>query len=483
MLVAALAISGLGGGEANGAPPANTGSQSPGWSREAKTAVDKLSRRLEDDGGRIGAAIIALPSGELVASANETAAMNPASNAKLATAVAALELLGAEHRFVTGLYGELDEGKVARLVLRGAGDPTLGTADLAELVRELKDAGATEVGEVLVDQGYFDERYDPPAYDQQPNEWAAFRAPIAAVSLDRNTVSFTVYPGASKDSPARVSVSPPGFTSVEGSVTTGKKGSAERIGLSLAGKAGRLEAKLSGSIAEGSRPATYVRRVDDPRKLAGYALLAVLREQGVRAPNEVALGGEREKRTLALHESAPLGQIIQALGKDSDNFTAEMLFRAVGAAEKDPTPEAAVKAVEKVLRDRGALGAGERVVNGSGLFDANRSSALSLAKLLSSASADPRLGPELVAHLAIGGVDGTLRGRLRALKEKRYVRAKTGTLAKTVALSGYVLGPDGAPRAAFSFIAETPAGKTKPARDAIDGAVVALARAIEQNQN
>lgn len=482
MLALAVALFGLRGAEADAGPQASAAPASqvsPAWEKSAKNAVSAAARRLEEEGGRLGAAIVDFRGGKVVASVNESVAMNPASNAKLPTAVAALELLGSEHRFVTGLYGEASGGKVPRLVLRGAGDPTLGTSDLAELVRELRAAGVVEVGAVLVDQSYFDERFVPPAFEQQPDEWAAFRAPIAAVSIDRNTVTFRVHPGEAAGDPARVTASPPGFVTLDVSVKTGKRGSPEKVVLSLTAKGDRLEAKLSGSVPERSGVAIYTRRVDDPRKLVGYALLEVLREQGVRAPADVAIGGAEEKRALALHQSPPLGEIIRALGKDSDNFTAEMLFRAVGATEKDPTPEAAVKAVEGVLRARGAFGAGDRIVNGSGLFDANRASASSLAKLLASGAGDPRIAPELVGHLAIAGVDGTLRGRLRSLKAKRTVRAKTGTLAKTVALSGYVLGADGKPAAAFSFIAETPAGKTKPAREAIDEAVEALARALQ----
>ena len=79
------------------------------------------------------------------------------------------------------------------------------------------------------------------------------------------------------------------------------------------------------------------------------------------------------------------------------------------------------------------------ILNGSGLFDANRLSAATLTRVLSHAYRDPRLSAEFVAQLSIGGVDGTLRSRLRNHRKRRVVRAKTGTLARVVALSGFVL--------------------------------------------
>src|SRR5690606_3060998 len=99
----------------------------------------------------------------------------PASNMKLITAAVTLARLGSEYRFSTGLYGEISAGKVDPLVLRGHGDPSLGTEDLWEIGRALAHLGVTEVGSILVDQSRFDDQFVPPAFEQQPNEWAGFR--------------------------------------------------------------------------------------------------------------------------------------------------------------------------------------------------------------------------------------------------------------------------------------------------------------------
>ena len=44
----------------------------------------------------------------------------------------------------------------------------------------------------------------PPGFEQQPDEWAAFRAPVSAVAVDRNSVYVTIVPGTG-GAPARVS--------------------------------------------------------------------------------------------------------------------------------------------------------------------------------------------------------------------------------------------------------------------------------------
>jgi D-alanyl-D-alanine carboxypeptidase/D-alanyl-D-alanine-endopeptidase (penicillin-binding protein 4) len=82
-----------------------------------------------------------------------------------------------------------------------------------------------------------------------------------------------------------------------------------------------------------------------------------------------------------------------------------------------------------------------------------------------------------LAQLAIGGVDGTLRSRFRALEPGRRVRAKTGTLSATIGLSGYVLPREGGAPIAFSFLANGIEGQTAEARRRIDRVVEAIASA------
>jgi D-alanyl-D-alanine carboxypeptidase/D-alanyl-D-alanine-endopeptidase (penicillin-binding protein 4) len=453
---------------ASGAAPLDAG--------KVRAALDRCAEDLSKVGGKLGADVVAVSDAKEIASRDALTPMNPASNAKIPTAIAALTVLGPERRFVTGLYGKIESGRVARLVLRGTGDPGLETDHLAGLGRDLEVLGVKKVGSIAVDQSRFDDAYVPPAFDQQPNEWAPFRAPVAPVSLARNTVTLWFTPAAGVGEPATITVDPPGFVDLEGSVSTSAKDKPEKIGLAVEPKGGRLLAKLSGTIPLGSKPVPGIRRVDDPRLLAGYALRAVLRRQGIETGDEITLGGDDEKRLLASHRSATVGELLPRLGKDSDNFAAEMLFKAVGA-EKTGSPKAgdAAQVVEALLRARGAFDPGMKITNGSGLFDANRLTAHGVATALTSGARDPAIAPELISQLAIGGVDGTLRGRFGKWKDRRAIRAKTGTLAKSVALSGFILDRDGRPAVAFSFLVEAEPGKAKDARAAIDRAVSSIA--------
>ncbi|AUX47083.1 D-alanyl-D-alanine carboxypeptidase [Sorangium cellulosum] len=461
-----------------GSPLAAPGSRDFDPTR-AREQLEKLTTDVRRWGGRVGVLALDVATGATLAAFDERGLYNPASNAKLFTAAAALRLLGPSYRYLTGLYGEASNGTVPELVFRGSGDPSLRTRDLWEMARDLRAAGVRKVAAIAVDQGYFDGRYVPPAFEQQPEEWAAFRAPVAAASLNANTVLFTMRP-AKAGQAASVALDPPGFAVLRGSVTTAKRGTPEKIGLRLEPSGQRLLVHLSGQIPEGGRAVSLARRVDDPRLVVAYALKEMLQEVGVEVGGEVRLGGEHQKRLLVAHRSAPLGELLSALGKDSDNFYAETIFKTL-AAEKRGRPgtaEAAAELVGEALRELDASEEGVFLRNGSGLFDAARASPRSVVRLLRAAFLDPALGADFTAQLAIGGVDGTLRGRFRAWSRERAIRAKTGTLASVAALSGYILPPRGRSPIAFSVLASDLPGKIEPARRAIDDFVGALAEEL-----
>jgi D-alanyl-D-alanine carboxypeptidase/D-alanyl-D-alanine-endopeptidase (penicillin-binding protein 4) len=445
---------------------------------ELEVAVKALAAEKSFKDASISIAVLDVDSGRFLATYDEHTALNPASNAKLYTAAAALAMLHGDHRFETTLSGTVKGGAVSgSLVLRGHGDPSLTTADLWSMVEELKGEGVTKVtGDILVDQRFFDEQTTPPGFEQQPNEWASFRAPVSALALNENTVTLSVRP-TQVGNAALCAFDPPGFVDVDGDVKTAESG-ADTVGLELSLSGRRLSAKLSGAVAEDSRLVRYTRRVEDPTLLAGYALRALLDDAQIKVAGEVKPGSLKKATMLARHQSAPLAEILFALGKQSDNFYAEMVFKSLGGEVKTRPAKSADSAslVTQWLDKIGANDAGVVIKNGSGLFDSNRTTAASVVSLLRAAYRDPAISPEFVSQLSIGGVDGTLRNRFRAERARRAVRAKTGTLEDAIALSGYVLGPSGKGTIAFSVIMNHIVGKVAAGRAAADGLVERIVR-------
>lgn len=440
-------------------------------------AVHALATSSTWKAADVSVAILDVATGNMLASYNEHRALNPASNAKLYTTAAALAILHANHRYETSLSGVIKGASASSLTLRGYGDPSLSAEDLAAMATELRLRGVRRVdGDILVDQRFYDDQTTPPAFDQKPNEWAAFRAPVSAVAVDENTVTLDIRPSEAGQ-PAHAFFYPPGFVDVDGTITTGHGSGADTVGLVLAKNGARLSAKISGVVGEDAKLVRFTRRVDDPTLLAGYVLRAALEQAQIKVTGEVKAGSGKGP-VVARHLSAPLSSLLYALGKNSDNFYAEMIFKSL-AAEKHGRPGHAKDAAELVSKTLAAMGASDPgivIKNGSGLYDADRVTTSSVVRLLRAAWRTPAIAPEYVAQLSIGGVDGTLHGRFRSEHERRAVRAKTGTLDDAIALSGYVFGPDGKAPIAFSILFNKISGHVARARGDADRVVRAIVR-------
>lgn len=447
---------------------------------EATREIGRLTAWVKKNGGTSSAMVLEIETGRVLAQSDALLELNPASNAKVLTAATALARLGADHRFTSGIYGAIVDGRADRLVLRSDGDPSLSSRDLERMAQDLVSDGLTRVsGDIFVDQSRFDEKFVPPAFEQQPNEWASFRAPVSAVSVDENAFVLFVRPEVAKKR-AKVTVQPSGFVEIVNEVETGARGAKQKLGVTMDPRPDRLRVKLTGVIPEGNKGVSFARRVDDPRLFAGYVLSATLGRLGVQLDGGVKLGGKDEKRALVEQRSKPLGTLVAQLGKNSDNFYAEMLLKAVGADQSRAAGSSAdgVKAVFEWMKLASATTPGMRIQNGSGLFDANRVSAASLAQALTVAYRDPAISTPFIAQLAVGGVDGTLKSRFQKQRKRRSIRAKTGTLARAHSLSGYVLGPKNRSPLAFAIVLNGITGKPDEQRKRIDRVVEGVAREL-----
>lgn len=438
---------------------------------EVQRRLTDLDEWVRKHGGQLGAHLVDLQTGAELG-VGEQLALNPASNMKLLTAAFALEHLGSSYSFQTGIYGSIRDGVAAQLVLRGNGDPSLTEAALWRLANSLANRGLTRVEQLLVDQSRFDDQFVPPAFEQQPDEWASFRAPISAIALERNSVVLNVLPTAVGE-PARVWFEPNAAVQVRGKIETVARGRGQNIQLQLqSDPSGALVGHVGGHVATGLGRLRYPKRMEDPRLIPGLVLAELLRQRDVEI-GRVALGGQDVQRRLTYHGSAPLAQLLPELGKVSDNFYAEMLFKAF-SLQDSPTPASSQRSAELMLQWLQRMGAASeqtRITNGSGLFDANRLSARTLTRVLRHAYHNLKIRPEMLSHLAIGGVDGTLRQRFARFASSGSVRAKTGTLRDSITLSGYFLRDGDQAPIAFSLLVNGVEGRHAQVRAQLDRVV------------
>src|SRR5690606_13317350 len=134
---------------------------------------------------------------------------------------------------------------------------------------------------------------------------------------------------------------------------------------------GALIARIGGHLAAGLPRQRFTKRVDDPRLLPGLNLRAHLLQLGVEV-GAVRLGTIGKAPRITFTASPPLGELLKELGKHSDNFYAEMLFKSLAISESaEPRSFAvAAKVVSAWLSEHAASPPETRIINGSGLFDA-----------------------------------------------------------------------------------------------------------------
>jgi len=219
--------------------------------------------------------------------------------------------------------------------------------------------------------------------------------------------------------------------------------------------------------------ARYRGRINrDPALAAALSFRAALVRNGISVSGRAMTGTADDATTpLASIDSVPLEQILTFMDHESDNFTAELLIKQLGASFSSQGSTAAGAAViRQLLADQEVPLAGVRIADGSGLSSRDRLTANALVAMLQASWLDENLREILLSALPLAGRNGTLEGRMRGTAAAGRVRAKTGTLNEASALSGYARR-----RYAFSVIQNGSPVSTYWARTAQDRFAAVLA--------
>ncbi len=475
---------------------------------------------------RVGMQVMEARTGRLFFETRGTVLMDPASNQKVLATTTALMRLGADWRFrteVTGAEPTPDGVVVGDVYLRGSGDPTVTSADLDVLAAELARRGVRSIaGAVVADPrrlgddepGSDEEAVDDAeggtasAADDAKLEALGKLSPRVPLVVNHGLMTVRIRPAAEGGLPAEVTTTPadPSFVvhdtvktkargrsrvTVRLSVGGGNPGrvpapSRDELGRAEPGFAhaiggARIQIDVDGHIGLGRGALVFRRRVPHQALYAAALMRASLTSAGITVRDDARVAPAppprpgRARPLLALHESAPLAILLRKINKDSENDYAERVLEAAGAEVYGgaPTGEKGVHLLREVIGELGLPPSSYVPRNGSGLGHANRITADAMAALLRSLYLDPRVGPELLQSLSVGGVDGTTRNRFKGTLAAERVRAKTGTLRGKSCLSGLV--GDGPDVLAFSILVEGLRGRSLAA---VRGAQVTCVNAM-----
>jgi D-alanyl-D-alanine carboxypeptidase/D-alanyl-D-alanine-endopeptidase (penicillin-binding protein 4) len=439
---AALALSARPASSASLAPAAERRAATPLWSpRRAPSlftdaaARVKLEHAVTAAAGPYDTCVAVDDRGGALARVNADHPLIPASTVKLLTAIAAVDTLPADARFRTIV---LDDGSGA-LTLVGGGDPLLAT-----------DAFITS-------------RHASFRWRDAPFSRLAALADMVAASGVKNVNGIVV--DDSRYDPLRYLPEWKPSYGLEGNV----------------GALGAL------AVDGGFDSATHQVPAADPALSAGARFAELLAARGVTVNGGVRHGSSVPgAREVAHLDSAPLPDVLKEMLTASDDYTAELMTRELGAnaqANHNGTTQRGTEVIVDRLRALGVDVNGLVLHDGSGLSRDDRATCLTLVGAVALTSR-----PQFAAvhqGLAVAGRTGTLAPRFVGSALAGALHAKTGSLDEVVGLTGTIdMGAN--PRFAFlgnggfsmnegSAVADAVAGAvaTYPDRNGLDALVPA----------
>ncbi len=405
--------------------------------------------------------IVEVESGALVAERNAHVPLAPASNMKLFTTAAAIDLLHPDFAIKTTVYmrGAVDPTSTldGDVKIVGRGDPTIGgrfhdghaTEVIDAWATDLKRAGVKTIhGNLIFEYGYMDAQYIHPTWpaDQLVN-W--YEAPVSAFSLQEGCVAVRVLPSRPGKA-CVVQLEPPtSYIDVESSCVT-------RRGLPFITRVrGTNTVVVRGGVPARSGPTEVFVTVENPIHYFAAVTHETFLRNGLSVQGQIIItprDARPDWRAVAEH-ATPLSVIVYIINKKSQNHYAEQLIKIIGAEKKgEGSWGAGTAAVTEWLTGKLDVAPAEfHQADGSGMSRENRASANAFIQLLRYMWKSP-YREDFVSSLPYSGdPDARFGRRLRGAPYARQVYAKTGYIVGVVGLSGYVHASSGKIYA-FSFI-------------------------------
>jgi len=424
----------------------------------------KIDAILEKADGIWAVEVVSLKTGKTLYERNAHALMIPASNMKLFTTAAAIPCLGPDFTVKTSFYfdGRLDKKGIlnGNVIIYGRGDPNISgrfnetpTTIFKNVAASLKSAGLRKVkGDVVGDDSYFDAEYYGPWPAGESHKWYAAR--VSALSFNDNCIDLYVSPGKSPGAKATVVQSPQtSYARVSNKASTTNEKNNEAWISPLHGGTGIL---VGGKISFGKDVQELWFPVKSPPLYTATVFKEVLERAGVKVQGKPRTIGKNHvsevpkgARPIAEYESLPLSEMIKVINKRSQNLHAELLLKQIGLRKGyGPTFEGGTRAVLEFVRKTGIDPKSIVIQDASGLSRSNRASAHAVVQLLTFMNESKWKIP-FRDSLAVAGIDKSLKKMVWAVPEGS-VMAKTGSLKRVLALSGYTEGKT--EKVAFSII-------------------------------
>lgn len=408
------------------------------------SAIDKTISDSNINKGSISVSVKDIETGESVYKLHENKPSMPASTLKLITLSASVDTLGENYEFSTKLYKNTNN----ELFIKLGADPFLTSAGLNTIFEKaVKEKKITSPKAIFIDDYIFDNIEWGEGW-QWDDDLNPLMPKFSSYNIDGNKLGIIISPTTLK-APASIYTSKFYPTTFMNLVETGKENNIE---ISRNNNISPDILKVEGTI---NKQITDYIPVNHPKR---YFILRL--EDAIRSAKMDYYGNFAQKKVptsniyLVSEVKHPINKAIHEILVNSNNFTAETVFKLAGAEFVNNTGSLANS--QKMLNayfDRLNLNYDDiKIIDGSGVSKNN----IMTTDFMSDFLAKKEVYAFLKENLPTAG-EGTLKNRMLYFKDNLY--AKTGTLSDVSAIAGYITSRNGKTYA-FSIIINDP--KTKP---------------------
>lgn len=431
------------------------------WAQTKTQAISNFQQTKGFESASIGFCMMD-NTGKVIYQINKSKSLTPASTLKLVTTASALEILGSSYTFKTELI--CDSENTNKLIVKGYGDPTLGSEYLGDDSQAFLEKWKTEIdkkglspnllSEIEIDDSYF-------GYDGLSHKWIRedmgnyYASGSYGISIFDNSYKlfFNTNLGDSSPSPIILRTEPNlkniRFTNNLQTNTTGKDNGY------ILGAPFSYDRLLVGDIPRGRSSFSIKGDIPDPGMFLGETFADYLNSHGFNIKDVKTLRSDVESKKITIgnlksnsnvfytHYSPPLRDIIRVINVRSNNHYSEHLIKAIGKY-KDSTYlnnplNNGIDAIKDLWTKRGINSESLFMYDGCGLAPSNAVSPEFMCTLLHYMQNKSKNKETFFASLPRAGKEGSVRSLLKGTRLEGKIYVKSGSIGNVQCFAGYYI--------------------------------------------
>lgn len=386
----------------------------------------------------VSAYAVRCDTGEVLIAENCDLSMTPASCMKIVTTAAALQLLGSDSRFETGLEydGFIDDEKVlhGNIYVRGGGDPCLGSDRIAGnpswkeqlevWVKAIQKLGIHKIrGRIIADATRWEKAFAVPSWSWE-DLGNYYGVGASALSFHENCYSIFFMPGRKIGEPSTIlRVDPPflGLTSlvIQNEVKTGPEGSGDCA--CIYGSEYSSIQCIRGTVPLGFDEFSIKGAIPDPAAFCADLLAKELQKAKI-VVEEKEVEKQIQRTNIHITYSPTIKEIVYWTNQKSINLYAEHLLKRMGeVAYGEGSTASGLKAVTEFWVSQNINLDGFKIADGSGLSRKNLITTRQLVEILLKMKKS-NLFPIFLESLP---------------QKESYIKAKSGSMSLIKGYVGY----------------------------------------------